>query len=843
MTDDGPEQTDGHATVARGTAIGRYIVLAPVGQGGMGEVFAAYDPELDRKVALKLLRAESGSRGALGRGRLLREAKSIARLSHPNVVVVHDAGTFDERVFVAMEFVEGQTVAAWLADHQRTQREIMDVFLAAARGLSAAHAAGLVHRDFKPQNVMVGSAGQVRVMDFGLARTIGSDGDGEAADRAKDKGEATDRAAGGDAHGVPAQWDVTLTRTGELLGTPLYMAPEQFQARRADAQADQFSFCVALYQALYGVHPFRCETLVELVTNVARGAVQPPPPKSAVPVPAWLRRVLLRGLAVEPAARWPSMNALMTALQRDPARARRRGALGVVVLLAAIGAGLGLWRVGQHADALCQSGASRFAGLWEINSDGPRRQKIHDAFIATGLDYARDTWERVAALLNGYSTRWLGMYRDSCEATHVRGEQSAEVLDLRTACLDERLTRLRALVEVLSTVDRDAVAHAVDAANALPSLDRCADVRLLRAPVEPPATATERAQVEALRTRAAVVDAMNVTGRHREALALGRGVIADARAVGYRPLLAELLERLWVFNDFAAHGSEAAKDLEESIWLAVGTKRDDVAAEAGALLCGVVGYSLARHEDGDRWAAFTTALLDRLGPGHDVVRAWLLQDQSAIRLQTQRLDEALTLLKEALALKQRALPANHPDIGYTLIAQGEVLFAQGDAAAALTSNLRGQEIFLRAYGPSGPWLAQSLSNQGEYLVALGRYAEAIPKFRDALHRWESQVGPDHRFLAYPLVGMGVALWKAGQAAEAVAPLERALRIRATNEPDQATVAQTRFSLARVLWDLGRDRPRARQLTEAARAVYERDPARVVEAGEITRWLAAHPGVR
>ena len=559
-------------------------------------------------------------------------------------------------------------------------------------------------------------------------------------------------------------------------------------------------------------------------------------------MPAWLRRVLLRGLAVEPAARWPSMNALMAALQRDPARAWRRAVLGIVVLAAAVAAGLGLWRGGRRADALCQAGASRFASLWEIDGDGPHRQKIHDAFIATGLDYAGDTWGRVAVLLNGYAARWLGMYRDSCEATHLRGEQSAEVLDLRTACLDERLTRLRALVDVFSSVDRDAVTHAVDAANALPSLDRCADVRLLRAPVEPPSTATERAQVEALRTRAALVDAMNVTGRHREALALGRGVIADARAVGYRPLLAELLERLWAFNDFAAHGPEAARDLEESLWLALASKRDDVAAEAGALLCGVVGYSLARHEDGDRWAALTSALLDRLGPGHDLVRAWLLQDQSAIRLQSQRLEEALVLLKEALRLKQRALPADHPDIGYTLIAEGEVFFAQGDAATALATNRRAQEIFLRAYGPSGPWLAQSLSNEGEYLAALRRYPEAIGKFQEALRRWETQLGSEHRFLGYPLAGMGVAHWKAGQPAEAVASLERALRIREAHEPDRATVAQTRFALARVLWDLARERPRARQLAEAAGAAYQRDPAHADDAREIARWLAARsPG--
>ena len=241
----------GHAAadggLTRGATVGRYVILKLVGRGGMGEVYAAYDPQLDRRVALKLLHHQAGGDGSsrTARERLLREAKTIARLSHPNVVVVHDAGEIEGRVFIAMEFIEGHTLGAWLAAAPRGWREVRDVFLAAGEGLAAAHEAGFVHRDFKPQNVMVGRDGAVRVMDFGLASGAAAlTEDGDAAVHRE--------AAGVDVRGAP----VALTRTGMLLGTPLYMAPEQFKAHPAYARSDQFSFCVALHESLYGEHPF-----------------------------------------------------------------------------------------------------------------------------------------------------------------------------------------------------------------------------------------------------------------------------------------------------------------------------------------------------------------------------------------------------------------------------------------------------------------------------------------------------------------------------------------------------------------------------------------------------------
>ena len=814
--------------VSRGASIGRYLVLDHVGSGGMGDVFAAYDPELDRKIALKLLRAQGEARGERGRGRLLREAKAIAKLSHPNVVVVYDAGTYDDRVFVAMEFVEGQTLAAWLAERPRAAREILTVFAAAARGLGAAHAAGLVHRDFKPQNVMVGAGSKVRVMDFGLARPI-------AAEEAPRDG-APMAAAGG-----PLDRDAPLTLTGELLGTPLYMAPEQFQGLRTDARTDQFSFCVALYQALYGAHPFRADALTHLMSDVLAGAVQPAPAKAAVPTR--LRRALLRGLSVKPSERWPSMDALVDVLERDPAQARRRRVLGSIAVAVLLVVGAGLWRAGRRGESLCQGGEQRLAGLWEASGAGPAHERVRAAFAATGLSYGAETWDRAAALLDQYAARWLGAYKTACEATHVRGEQSAEVLDLRMTCLDDRLTGMRALVEMLAVADRDTVSRAVDAVSALPALDRCADIKLLREPVEPPRDAEMRARVDALRRRAAVVDALHLTGKHTQGVELGRTLVAEGRAVGYRPLLAELLLRQWAFDAAAAFPQESVKDLEASVWLAIASHRDDVAAEAAAQLTGVLGYVLARRDDGERWATLATAVLDRLGPGHDRVRSWVLQNQAAIRLLANELDSSLDYARRALALKERVLPPGSPDVAESLNALAETHFRRGEIPEALTLNARAYTIYVGAYGESSPWLAKVLSNRAEYLVAAGRAPEAIPSFKDALARWEPQLGADHPFLGYPLTGIGIAYWKSGRSGDALPPLERALRIREAGEHDPATVAETRVALARALWDAGGNRARARRLAEGARDTYDRLRSNARPAVEVRAWLTTHPAPR
>ncbi|HEY0138891.1 MAG TPA: protein kinase, partial [Nannocystis sp.] len=279
--------------------IGRYLVIGPLGEGGMGLVFAAYDPQLDRKVAIKLVRpAYTESSGGEAQARLVREAQALARLRHPNIVTVYEVGAFGEEVYVAMEFVDGVTLRTWQFEHARSWREILRVYQAAARGLAAAHRGGLVHRDFKPDNVLVTKDGEPRVLDFGLAFSDGS------------------KPATGAPHSAPL--DAHLTLTGALLGTPAYMSPEQFEGRAVDARTDVFAFAVALYEALYGARPYAGTTVAEICVALHDGRVSPPPP--FVKIPGWLRRAVLRGLKTDPNERLPDMDAVLRVLGRDPAR-------------------------------------------------------------------------------------------------------------------------------------------------------------------------------------------------------------------------------------------------------------------------------------------------------------------------------------------------------------------------------------------------------------------------------------------------------------------------------------------------------------------------------------------
>ena len=326
------------ARLPRGTAIGRYVVLAPVGTGGIGEVYAAFDPQLDRKVAIKLVRPDASEAVDVteARARMQREAQALARLAHPNVVAVFDVGTFEDDVFVAMELIEGTTLKRWLAEARRPWREIRDMFVQAARGLASAHAAEMIHRDFKPENVMIGADGRARVLDFGLARPS-----------VVEEVPAGPRPLADTAVGSASPFGAQITRTGTLLGTPAYMSPEQHMHQPTDARSDQFSFCVALYEGLYGERPFSGDTIAQLGMATLQGKLAEPP--KGTNVPAWLRAVVVRGLAADPEARWPSMDALITALHADPAARRRKLTLliaGPLAIAAAVAAG---YKLNQHA--------------------------------------------------------------------------------------------------------------------------------------------------------------------------------------------------------------------------------------------------------------------------------------------------------------------------------------------------------------------------------------------------------------------------------------------------------------------------------------------------------------
>jgi serine/threonine protein kinase len=343
--------------------IGHFIVLHKLGAGGMGVVYAAYDDALDRKVAIKILypREDDPSRTTF---RLRREAQAMAKLSHPNVVQVFEVGEYEKRLFLAMEFVHGQTLDEWQGDapvdggddfgfgfgfgdaapapapapaepQRRSWREIVAMHLQAGHGLAAAHRAGLVHRDYKPSNVIVSQDGRARVLDFGLARR-----DDTSETRAS---RPSLEASFSDSIGGRNPLEQSITMEGAVLGTPRYMSPEQITGQVVDARSDQFSFCVALFEALYGINPFASPNLGARMLRIMNDEVVPPPP--GIDVPAWVHAAVVRGLRREPAARWPSMEALLAELTQEPEesastesllRRARRHLLGGVLAFALI---------------------------------------------------------------------------------------------------------------------------------------------------------------------------------------------------------------------------------------------------------------------------------------------------------------------------------------------------------------------------------------------------------------------------------------------------------------------------------------------------------------------------
>jgi len=331
--------SDKRAPLSPGTRVSRYVISEVIGVGAAGVVYRAYDPELKRNIALKLLRTDHARELGPLKARLLREAQAMAQLSHPNVVSVFDVGTYGDEIVIVLELVEGQTLARWLGERPRPWQEIRSAFIDAGKGLAAAHAVQLVHRDFKPANVLVGTDGRVRVTDFGLARTMELDDEAKSEEADAEAPTSSPRSA------RPPLFSMTATEDGGLAGTPVYMAPEQFRRRRADARTDQFSFCVALYMALYRRHPYlvgasKLYTLEQLADSVTNGSLQLP---NRTEVPSAFLEILRRGLEVDPKARFASMQELLDKLMSDwavPPAAPVKNTRRPMLLIAAAALGL-----------------------------------------------------------------------------------------------------------------------------------------------------------------------------------------------------------------------------------------------------------------------------------------------------------------------------------------------------------------------------------------------------------------------------------------------------------------------------------------------------------------------
>ncbi|HET9988568.1 MAG TPA: protein kinase, partial [Kofleriaceae bacterium] len=585
----------GHLTVAtnapagdapdipRGTEIGRYVVLDPLGSGAMGVVVSAIDPTLDRKVAIKLVKADRGG-GTVGQQRLLREAQAMARLSHPNVVPIYEAGTFEQRVYLAMEYIAGTTLADWLAT-PHPAKEIIEAFVAAGRGLAAAHRAGIVHRDFKPANVLVARDGRVRVADFGLAT-------------------APELRAQTSPPPIELQPDLGMTATGAILGTPTYMAPEQHRGTVATAKADQFAFCVALWEALRGELPFEGAEYAVYAENVLNGRVR----STGKPLPAKVEKALRRGLSVEPDARFASMEVLLDELAQDSAR--RSILIGAIVGALVVGGGAAAWLL--HAGDPCAAVAGGAA--WTPTA----RETVRMAFESSHQPISDSAFARVADLLDAREQAQRGARHDACVATEVRHEQSAELFDRRMQCLDARADETRALIGVLSQHPTlTVIGKAVSAVLDLQPLEMCSDRDALLAsmPAPPPAL---RPQIAALEREIERFHALIVTGRRTDADELANQLARTSEAVPYAAARAHFHSELAQLRNVEGRFEAGVAELRHAAELASEAHDDTLVAHCWIVLYQVLGYSLARLAEAHQLEPVATAAIQRAGNALDL---------------------------------------------------------------------------------------------------------------------------------------------------------------------------------------------------------------------------------
>ncbi len=781
--------------------IGRFTVLKRLGAGGMGVVYAAYDTELDRKVAIKLLRGVDKEGAHVTR--LRREAQALAKASHPNVVHVYEVGDFREQVFVAMEFVDGVTLRDWQPDEDGDRvRQIVEKFIEAGRGLAAAHAAGLVHRDFKPDNALVGNDGRVRVLDFGLARGVDQVQETESTlDQSPERLETTD-----------SSLRQPLTRTGAILGTPAYMAPEQHLGNRADARSDQFAFCVALWEKLYDERPFRARDVRQLATRVIEGRFAEP--ELVGQVPQWIRRVLERGMAIDPAQRWPDMNTLLAALAGEPRK--RRWWVVVGAGLGLVGAAGTVWALTREPEpSPCEGGERELVGVW----DDEVRNRVHVAFLATKAPYAEAAWEGTTRHLDEYADDWVRMHREVCEASVVRQEESAELFGRKMVCLGQRLTELEQLTELLAEADADVVSRAVVAAGSLAQIAACADERSLIEDVD-----DER--LDELEKLLASANGRKALGKYDEGLEIAEQALALAQNIGtpHGEGRAHLL--IGDLQNKRRKMPEAKQHLRESL------RRADVAGDDATrvqALTQLMRVSYLEHDlaGGEVLAADARAALDRLG-GAPLIEADFYQHYASLALASGDNETASGYHRRALAIREDELGADHPEVAISLTNIANAFTASGRHDKAEQMARRALAIFEAKLGADHPHTAASHNNLGNSLIEQGRhigwddpaaakpyFAEAEQHYRKAVEIREANLGAEHPSVALNLHNLGEVQRLQGAYQGAKATFERSLEIKLEHMSDHPSVALTQTGLGRVLLALGESQAALELLEDAA----------------------------
>jgi serine/threonine protein kinase/tetratricopeptide (TPR) repeat protein len=809
--------------IAAGETFGRYQVLEEIGRGGMGTVYRAFDQRLGRQVALKLV-VSSESR----RHRLLREAQALAQLAHPNVVSVFDVGVVGDAVFMAMELVEGVSLRHWLTSAPRTPRDILNAFAAAGDGLAAAHAAGLVHRDFKPGNVIVAGDGRIRVVDFGLARVVAahelettgisaiatqetSKGDLDASCRsavppqtsdpptpeqiaprrlgaqpsdgvpviapptpptapmataAPSGAEATagdgaasvavdppDRDASvgsdsGEPSALSTMLESPLTQHGDIVGTPRYMAPEQRRGAATDARTDQFSFGVALYEALYGEHPFSTKAARR---RLDEGILDPVDPAHRRGIPAHVRRALVRALQKDPARRFPSMTLLVAELRRDSRLARWKVAIAVGVTAP----------IAIAAATMIATESEPCAGAAERASVVVRlKGAIGRAVAATGPGHDTQI-ARLGTQVDGYLAEWVDLRTQTCRATRVHGEQSELVMDRKMACLDDSLDQMSALLRALSASPTDtALNRAPVEIERASTLALCRDAAALARRSQLPVKPGEEDAVEALRETTRQMAALIAVNNVPELEALSRRALDMAQKISHVPTKARALSTYAEAVRLRGQLADNKRALDETLRLAAEADDRTLLALSWSRMLWQIAVEerqLGAAQELIR-AAEVALVMTRGEPEHPLLEIEVGHVMAMLRLLDGNLEDAEARYRRVLEQteareypKRRSTTLNNMSI--VLIYRGKCDEARQRLASALAT-------YEESVGPNHPFIADSYLNTGLSHHWQGNLADAERWYRQALTHHEQHGGPAnkgwlfHLYLGHLLIDRG-----------------------------------------------------------------------------------------
>jgi serine/threonine protein kinase/tetratricopeptide (TPR) repeat protein len=873
----------------RGVYVARYRILDVVGTGGIGVVYAAFDEALGRNVALKLLRPNARNPAKLERrrARLIREAQALARLSHPNVVPIYEVGMFEDRVFLAMEYVEGSTMRRWLRRSERKWTEILDKYIQAGRGLAAAHAADIVHRDFKPDNVLVGDDGRVRVLDFGLATpvpdalatgrysTVAIDdapmqktsGGMRLADSAGPgrlmghlTGHLTDRptgprgVVGRGGGGRPAESGVPgrlaesvsslITAHGKIMGTPAYMAPEQGRGEPIDARADQYSYCVSLWEALFGERPHGPPTATARIRLHRRLGERNQTGKD---VPAEIQRALERGLSLHPVDRFPDMDSLLAELGRRPAGHRRWLLVGAFPVV--IGLGLAIGSLATSAPDECPRDPAALDGVW----DDRVRVQIGTRLTATDRAYADATWDTISRELDRWSARWLDARVDACTDTKDN-EQSAVLFDMRMACLDRQLDAVAAVTENLAgrapgsgrargeddTAD-ELLETALAAVLELPDPGRCERVTVVGGTLHEGPEFDERLEDQrVLLARARGLLGLQSSAKLDEALTLvdevvgltveqgmsGRtGANHSTAQVRDQALAAEAKLLRGQILAAAGNPDEAGHELRRALFIAQASGHDAVTVEACAALVDLAHGDApafgSNREFGhaEDWVDLGRATLARIGGDPHL--------ETTLRLAIARLANARgefqTALDEqdrVLELREELYGPDHVEVAKVLVEQVQTKIRLGQHDAAELDVERALALLTTEFGITHPEVGIAHGHAAALARARGDETGALSRLLDALAIFEIAYDEQHPRVIAIYVEVAAVHVALAQPEQALAALLRA-RKRASEGAARTSAADPALlpiliETSNVLHTLARDDEARSALDEGER---------------------------